>query len=120
MKKLIAAAIAALSIATPAQAQPQWIQVDANGTMFANFNTVRGTGRIRSIDVGFVFSENNRVANTTHIDCKTWQSSFTYQGHTVPWKPIGPGSAIEAVAELVCPRTATVPVPSPAPAPVPC
>jgi hypothetical protein len=101
MKKLMAATIAALSIATPAQAAPQWIQVDANGEVYVNYNTVRGSGRIRSVDVGYILSENKRVANTTHIDCKAWQSSFTYQGHTVPWAPIGPASAIEYVAKLV-------------------
>ena len=102
MKTFIAATIAAFAVIAPAQAQPQWIQVSADGTVFANYNTVRNNGRVRSIDVGFIMSDNDRIANTTHVDCKTWQSIFTYEGHTVPWKPIGPDSAMESIAQLVC------------------
>ena len=106
MKKLIVAAIAAVTIASPVQAAPQWIQVSADETMFANFNTVRGTGNVRSIVVG-VFLSNTTDAFVLHTDCKGWQSSVTYEGRTASWKPIPPKSAAEAVANLVCPSAST-------------
>jgi hypothetical protein len=116
MKTFIAAAIAAFAIATPAQAAPQWIQVSADGTIFANYNTTRGTGRVRSVDVSMANTPYGVLIGTYHVDCPSWRWATTLENNTSSWKPIGKDTVAEGVAELVCPRTATVPVTSPAPA----
>ena len=100
---LIAAAALTLA-AAPAKASPQWVPVSADGTVFANYNCVRQAGNVRSISVGFILSQNERIANVTHIDCRSWHSSFTYLNKTKPWEPIAPGSVMEDVAMLVCPK----------------
>lgn len=100
------AALALSTIAAPAFAGPQWIQISADGTQHANYNSLRGTGRVRSIDVSVADpATDTTVTFTSHIDCTTWQQMATYQGKTIgTWSPLGKDTAAEATAYLICPR----------------
>jgi hypothetical protein len=105
MKCLVAAVLAALSIASPAHAAPQWVRVSQDGKVFANFNTARGSDNTRSVDVSMETDSFGILSGTMHIDCAAWRYATTFEGNTRPWEPIGRLSVSESVARLVCPDT---------------
>lgn len=93
MRKLLASAAAILLIAAPAQAYPQWIQVD--GAAF-DFNSIKEHGAgIRSTVLGLATGDTARI----FIHCPSWQWGYTDGG----WTPLGPGSNGEVIAYAICP-----------------
>ncbi len=107
MKTIAFAAAAALAFAAPAHAFPQWIPVSEASEVtdrgYANYNSVRGTGSIRSVDTSIWHKHYGRLTATVHVNCKDWQVSVTAEGVTTQWRPIGMGSGNEGIAYLICP-----------------
>lgn len=103
-----AAASTAL-LALPALARPQWIPVSADEKTYLDYNSVRGTGRVRSATVSFPRDDDNGSdAVTMHIDCSRWMFSISMvvdqSDYTTKWEPIGRGTVGETSAEMICPR----------------
>ncbi len=115
MKSILALAAAAIALAAPAHAFPQWIQVAGDTAIFsgvfANYNSVRGTGSIRSVDTSTWHKHQGHLSITFHVNCKAWQYSATTGDTTSQWSPIGMGTVIESTAYLICPGAKPSPEP---------
>jgi hypothetical protein len=104
--------IALVLAATPARALPQWVQV-SNGSFgacsaYANYNSVRGVGRVRTVDVTISCPENSPITGSFHIDCPSWRYVTSYEGQLAGnWANLSRGHDFENVAYLVCPASLT-------------
>lgn len=95
MKSILLTA-AALLIAAPAYAYPQWLNVAKNHSVAINYNTVRVSAKgVRIVDV----SVKGVGGITMFVACDSWR--YALQG--VEWKPISAGSSAEHTAYIVCP-----------------
>jgi hypothetical protein len=118
MKTLLtaAAAVATIATATPAFCAPQWVQIGEANTeingIYANYNSARGTGRVRSVDVTVDSKVDGIVAVTVHVDCPSWRWAMSATSGTGKWDPIGRNSAAEGAAQLICPAAKDSPVPA--------
>lgn len=98
----------ATALALPAAARPQWLPVSADKMTYLDFNSVRGSGRVRSATISFPRDNGNgSEAVTIHIDCKRWMFSISMvveqSDYTTRWEPIGRDTVSEVSAEMICP-----------------
>ena len=124
--RFLPALTAAVLLAAPAQAYPQWLPVSTDGSAI-DFNSVKANGAIRTV----TFSSPIRGgvgAAPVHVSCSRWM--FNFPEFMAAWESIGRGSAIEVVAFAICPgdrqqhtlqtlKRLVRPTPAPDPVPVP-
>jgi hypothetical protein len=93
MKKLLFAA-AALLVAAPAHAYPQWIPVGTESSI--DYNSVKDHGNgVRSVVYSFPGS-----AFTSYYHCPSWQRQTLA---TNEWEPIVRNTVGETIAYAICP-----------------